>query len=146
VFKRILVATDFSEFAEAALGVGSQLARRLGAELVLLHAFVEMRPYSTAETASVQRVYEEQRLWVQKALDQRVADASATGLAVRPLLRTGPAADVIADTARAEQADLIVVGTHGLTGLNRLLLGSVAERVARLAPCSVLTVKAPEAA
>jgi nucleotide-binding universal stress UspA family protein len=76
-----------------------------------------------------------------QALDERVASATARGLAARGVLRTGAAAAEIAKTATEEDAGLIVVGTHGRTGLNRLVIGSVAERVVRIAPCPVLTIK-----
>jgi nucleotide-binding universal stress UspA family protein len=93
----------------------------------------------------VQRVWEEQRLWVQQALDQRVAAAAAGGLSVSAVLKTGSAPEAILDAAADERADLIVIGTHGRTGLTRLVIGSVAERVVRMAPCPVLVVKPPPA-
>jgi nucleotide-binding universal stress UspA family protein len=143
VFKRILCATDFSETAEAAWDISCELARLHRAQLTLVHVFVELPLYSMAEVPgpAVAQVWDEQRAWVQRALDERVAAAGTTGLNVRPLLKTGTPASTIADTAAEEGNDLIVIGTHGRTGLNRLVIGSVAERVVRIAPCPVLTVK-----
>jgi universal stress protein A len=143
VFKRILCATDFSETAEAAWDLACELARLHRAELQLVHVFVELPLYSMAEVPgpAVAQVWDEQRAWVQKALDERVAAASTTGLTVRALLKTGAPAAAITETATEERSDLIVIGTHGRTGLNRLVIGSVAERVVRIAPCPVLTVK-----
>lgn len=145
MFQRVLCGSDFSDTAEAAWEVACDMARTHRAELILLHVFSEMSSYPDVAVADVQRVWNEQRLWVQQALDQRVAAAQARGLAGRPLLKTGVAAETIADTAAAEGADLLVIGTHGRTGLTRLVIGSVAERVLRLAPCPVLIVK-PRAA
>jgi nucleotide-binding universal stress UspA family protein len=142
VFRRILCATDFSDTAEAAWDAACGLARTHEAELVLVHVFTTLPAYPEVAVGTVERVWEEQRLWVQQALDQRVAAAGARGLRARALLKVGAAPpETIAETATAEQADLIVVGTHGRTGLNRLVIGSVAERVVRAAPCAVLIVK-----
>lgn len=147
VFQRILCATDFSETAEAAWEMACELARVHRAELALVHAFTDLPSYAYAEVPgpAVQKVWEEQRQWVQQALEERTAAAAARGLTVKPLLKTGAAATVIADAAAEQGVDLVVVGTHGRTGLNRLVIGSVAERVVRIAPCPVLTVKPPAA-
>ncbi|HET7341985.1 MAG TPA: universal stress protein [Methylomirabilota bacterium] len=145
MFQRILCGSDFSDTAEAAWDVACGMARTHRAELILLHVFSEMSSYPDVAVAEVQRVWEAQRLWVQQALDQRVAAAQARGLDAHPLLKTGVAAETIADTAAEKGADLLVIGTHGRTGLTRLVIGSVAERVLRLAPCPVLIVK-PRAA
>jgi universal stress protein A len=141
MFQRILCATDFSDTAEAAWEIACDLARTHRADLVLVHAFTELPVYPEVAVAGVQRVWEEQRLWVQQALDQRVGAARARGVEARALFATGPAPETIVDTATEERADLIVIGTHGRTGLTRLVIGSVAERVVRIAPCPVLIVK-----
>jgi nucleotide-binding universal stress UspA family protein len=143
VFQRILCATDFSETAEVAWDVACEMARLHRAELMLIHVFIELPLYSMAEIPgpAVSQIWDDQQAWVKKALDERVAAARTTGLDVRAVLKTGAPASAIADTAAEEHADLIVIGTHGRTGLNRLVIGSVAERVVRSAPCPVLTVK-----
>jgi nucleotide-binding universal stress UspA family protein len=89
----------------------------------------------------VQAIYEEQRRWVDETLERRARSARAAGLLARAIVRTGPPASTIAETAAEEEADLVVVGTHGRSGLDRLIVGSVAERVVRLATCPVLVVK-----
>jgi len=141
MFERIVCATDFSDTAEVAWQLAVELARAHQAELVLVHVFIELPIYSEVAVSSLQQVWEEQRLWAEQQLAERVEAAAGRGLAVRYLLRTGTAAEEIAQTATDEHADLVVVGTHGRTGLNRLMIGSVAERVVRVAPCPVLTVK-----
>ena len=73
------------------------------------------------------------------------ARRACPGSPARALVRTGPAASTIGQTAIDEHVDLVVVGTHGRSGLDRLIVGSVAERVVRVAPCPVLVVKTPDA-
>jgi nucleotide-binding universal stress UspA family protein len=145
-FRRILVATDFAESAERALACAVQLARRHGAELVLVHVYMDLPAYPEITAGQVVAIYEEQRAWIEAALERRARAARGEGLLARAVLRTGPAASTIAETAKDEGADLLVVGTHGRSGLDRLILGSVAERVVRLASCPVLVVKSAEAA
>ena len=82
-------------------------------------------------------------MWTEQRLAEHAEAMTRRGLATRFLLRTGTAAEEIGQAATDEGADLIVVGTHGRTGLERLVIGSVAERVVRIAPCPVLTVKPP---
>lgn len=141
MFERILSATDFSDTAETAWELARELARVHQAELVLVHVFVELPVYPEVAVTTIQRVWEEQRLWIEQQLAERVEAATARGVTTRYLLRTGTAAEEISRAATDEAAALVVVGTHGRTGINRMLIGSVAERVVRIAPCPVLTVK-----
>ena len=140
-FRRILVATDFAESAEEALARAVDLGRTHGAELLLLHVFVDLPAYPEVSAGRVEAIYEEQRRWVEAELERQARRARSQGLLARPVLRTGAPASTIAEVAAEERADLVVVGTHGRTGLDRLVVGSVAERVVRLAPCPVLVVK-----
>ena len=140
-FRRILVATDFAESAERALACAVQLARRHGAELVLVHVYMDLPAYPEITAGQVEAIYEEQRAWIESALERRARAARGEGLLARAVLRTGRAAAMIAETAKEEGADLLVVGTHGRSGLDRLILGSVAEHVVRLASCPVLVIK-----
>ena len=129
---RILVATDFSLCSLNALGHAEDLARKVDAELILLH--VEPVPIAGSELGDVAHAGAEREL-------ARTAD----GLrryhpGVRTILRAGAPDEEIVDAAATERASLLVMGTHGRTGLARALLGSVAEAVVRRAPCPVLTV------
>ena len=142
MFKRIVCATDFSDTAEAAWDLASDLAQTHRAELVLVHVFIELPVYPEVAVASIQQVWEEQREWAERQLAARIEAAVKRGLTARYLLKTGTAPEEIMQAATDEHADLIVVGTHGRTGIERLVIGSVAERVVRLAPCPVLTVHA----
>ena len=142
--KRILCPTDLSDAAEPAVEQASRLAGTLGAEVVLLYVASEAPLWNEPlYTRAVRRAFEAQRRWAENALAGRVAALAAAGVPARSLVRTGLAWEEIVRAASEEQADMIVMGTHGRSGLDRLLLGSVAERVVRQAPCPVLTVRPP---
>jgi nucleotide-binding universal stress UspA family protein len=147
IFRRILVPTDFSPQSERALEMARRLASVVGGELILFHAFVEAPLYSEGPFAAerIRDVYATGRVWVQDQLERRAVAARATGLVARTLVRTGVAHLEIVAAAREEKAELIVIGTHGRSGVDRLLLGSVADRVIRLATCPVLAVREPDA-
>lgn len=144
-FETFLVPHDFSADADAALETAVELARRLGAELHLLHAYQQpldvLSPYGVAIPPNVGP---ELRAAAQRRLDEIAKEIS--GLRIHVHAVEGPPALVIPEQAREIGADLVVMGTHGRSGLRHLLLGSVAERTVRSAPCPVLTVKAPESA
>jgi nucleotide-binding universal stress UspA family protein len=140
--KRIVCATDFSERAASAERQAVALARALGAELVLTHVGVDAPLWREGlHTPSVRAVFEAQHTWASETLAARAAALRAEGVPARAIVRVGPPWEEIVRVAAEEHADLIVMGTQGRTGLERLLLGSVAERVIRQAPCPVLTVR-----
>lgn len=124
--KRILVPTDLSEYSAAALDHAASFAFRYGADLFLLHV---------GEGAASQRpgAMDALRAFMQRNVPRDVV--------VAPVLRFGAPADEIRRYADEERMDLIVMATHGRTGLRHILMGSVAERVVRLAGVPVLTVK-----
>ena len=140
--KRILVATDFSEQAGRALDAALALAERTKAEVHLIHALEValplFEPYAVVLPADW--IGEARRLAQQK-LEQAQATVKARGLGGSIHLGDVPAAHAIADRARSLGADLVVMGTHGHTGLKHVLLGIVAERTVEYAPCAVWTVK-----
>lgn len=141
----ILHPTDFSEAAEHAEQQAVKMAHAMGSELVLLHVEVEAPLFGEGlmTTKEVREVYEAARKWATGALETRVAKIREHGLATRWLLGTGVPHEEIARVAMAERADYIVMGTRGRGGLERALLGSVADRVVRTAPCPVVTVRLP---
>ena len=145
--KRILVATDFSEPAGRAFEAALALAARTQAELHVVHALEValplFEPYAVVLPADW--VGEARRL-AQEKLEKANATLRARGLSGTTYLGDVPAAHAIADRARTLGADLVVVGTHGHTGLKHVLLGSVAERTVEYAPCAVWTVKGSAAA
>jgi nucleotide-binding universal stress UspA family protein len=146
LFYRIVVPTDFSDCSEEAWALAKRVAGTLGSEVVLAHVFVEPILYGDPPLAadSAGQLYEQGRKWVEEELEKWASAARVQGMTVRTIVRTGSAHEEIVNLATDERAELIIIGTHGRTGLNRLLLGSVTERVIRFAPCPVLTVRKPE--
>jgi nucleotide-binding universal stress UspA family protein len=146
--KNILVATDFGEASDSALSYGRELAGRFGATLHVLNV-VENFYVTTfgAETyaAFVPDMQRELETTARKRLDELLIDSDSSGPATRPVVTTsGSPAYAIVDYARENRIDLIVMGTHGRGALAQLMMGSVAERVVRIASCPVLTVRHPE--
>jgi nucleotide-binding universal stress UspA family protein len=143
--RNVLVATDFSSHAEAALEAAIELAKNFDARIHLLHAFDVPLPFvSPYEVAIPDSYLEAARQEAARHLAACEAKVEAAGIEVESNLSEVPAAPAIARAAEEVGADLIVMGTRGNTGLKHALLGSVADRTLRLAPCSVLTVKQPE--
>ncbi len=145
-FSRILVPTDFSAGSERAWAVARQLADRLGAELILVHVLVETPLYSESPFTMkrARDVFDAARAWAVKTLGEWTATAAAAGLSARWVLKTGVPHVEVVGAAAQERPDLIVMGTRGRGGLDRALLGSVTDRVVRLAPCPVVTVRETE--
>ena len=144
-FYRIVVPTDFSACSQEAWALAQRLAGAFGSELIPVHVLVESPLWgeSPFNMERVREVYERARTWGRAELDKWAAQATAAGLKVRPALRTGVPHEEIVALATDELADLLVIGTHGRGGMSRALIGSVADRVVRLAPCPVLTVRGP---
>jgi universal stress protein A len=138
--KRILVPTDFSVPSRRALDYAIDLARSPGIELLLVHV-VEPIPH-TRFIADVSELLEQHRLRATENLAKLEKETRRRHRNCRCEVHFGIPYDVIADVARKRKADLIVIATHGYTGLHHLFLGSVAERVVRIASCPVLTVRA----
>jgi nucleotide-binding universal stress UspA family protein len=143
--RRILCPLDFSRFSRHALEQAVALAREFGAEIAALHVFA-VAPVAETVSAGAPTALEPVRL----AASQRAAlaaelrdfayEVEADGVAVATTIAEGDPVATIVERAAAWPADLIVMGTHGRAGFERLLLGSVAEKVLRKAPCPVLTV------
>jgi nucleotide-binding universal stress UspA family protein len=140
---KILHPTDFSECATQAEAVATDLARKLDGELVLVQVLVEAPLYSEGfiSRRQVQNVFDAQRKWTEQTLEARAEQLRKSGIKTSWRVQVGAPFEEIVRTAEEERAGMIVMGTHGRSGLNRALLGSVAERVIRLAPCPVLTVR-----
>jgi nucleotide-binding universal stress UspA family protein len=141
----ILVPSDFSECSDEALRYGLELARRFDARLHLLHVVQDpvTQPWA-AEGFSVPlfEAVEDWRRQAEARLRAAVPDADRDRVTIACIVATPYAA--ILDYAAAHDADLIVMGTHGRGGVSHVLIGSIAERVVRRAPCPVLTVRRPQ--
>ena len=144
--KKILVPTDFGEAADAALEYARALARTFGASIHLLNvtedASARMFAGEIYVPATFQADIEEA---ARKELQRRLVDNDANPLDIRPVVITSnsPAVSIV-HYAKETGIELIVMGTHGRGAMGHLLLGSVAERVVRLASCPVLVVRHPE--
>ena len=142
--EKILVAVDFSDDSQAAVTAACDLAKQFDAELHVVHAFELATPLVSPYQVAIPDLYlAESRSAATLRLDEVVSKLSVDGIEAQPHLTEAPAAQAIARTAEEVGADLIVMGTRGMTGFKHFVLGSVAERTLRLAPCSVLTVKNP---
>lgn len=139
---KILFPTDFSPCAEHAMTWAAELATRYDADVVLVHV-VPPSAYPLHNIGQVQS-FPNLREEILKRCRQEIAAVAAKLGKVRTSQRVleGPVHTEILDCAAKEKADLIVMGTHGHSGLKHVLLGSVAERVVRLSPCPVVTVRA----
>jgi universal stress protein A len=145
---RVLVPIDFSPSSRAALEYATFLAGRLGAELEVLHVW-EPPGYVGPDTLALLPVapgqpgWEQTRGEVQREVERFLAKGAARPKQLSVRVEAGEPSDTILQIARDGGADLIVMGTHGRTGLSRLLIGSVAEAVLRRSTCPVLTVRVP---
>ena len=146
--RQILVPTDFGEAADAALTYGRELATRFGATLHVLHVAenIYVTTFGAENYAAVapdlQRELEE---GARVRLNELVIDSDGSGPHTKAVVMTAASpAFAIIDYTKEHGIDVIVMGTHGRGALAHLLMGSVAERVVRLASCPVLTVRHPE--
>jgi universal stress protein A len=143
--RHILAPTDFSEYSKKAISDALELAQTFGAKLSLLHV-VELPPYPiegfVPPTMGADLLGDLERQ-ASAELAQVLPDAQEAKVEVTRAVAIGSPSQKIVETAEAEHVDLIVMATHGRTGLSHLLIGSVAERVVRTAPCPVLTIRPP---
>lgn len=145
-WKRICCPIDFSDASRAALEVAADLARRGGAELVLLHAYpIPGYTFPDGSVVASPRMMQELADQAQRHLEEWKASAATIAGEGRVTVEKvvgEPAAEIVS-FAKGKGVDLLVLGTHGRSGLEHALMGSVAERVVRRAHCPVLTVRAP---
>jgi nucleotide-binding universal stress UspA family protein len=142
--QRILVPHDFSDTADRALDYAAGLAARLGASITVVHAY-EIPVYGFPEGPVVTAEMAVQIEGAARAaMDALAKRSKPAGVELSFVLRQGAAWSEIQAVAKEIKADLVVIGSHGRRGLSRALLGSVAEKVVRTAPCPVLTVRSSE--
>jgi nucleotide-binding universal stress UspA family protein len=155
-FRKIICPVDFSEPSLAALKAANELAAHFQSRLYVMHVVPpvplpfqpETAPAPAPELAPIFHVPSYQLELThssEQALKDLVDELIAPGRQVHIVVATGEAAGQIVATADKEKADVIVIATHGQTGWRRAVFGSVAEKVVRLAPCPVLTIRAPQA-
>lgn len=147
MFKKILVPLDGSQLSEFALNPALALAQANKAELILISAIMEREmvevdeyyetPSSTIPVPNTQPM----RFRMENYLDSIAKTRAGIGIPIRTLVLEGDAASCVLETAVSEQSDLIIMGTHGRSGVSRFLLGSVTQKVWHQAPCPVMAVR-----
>lgn len=144
MIRRIVHPSDFSKASGAAFKKAVEMAKADRAELMVIHVVSPIVPMAGEGYVSP-KMYEEiaasTRSWAQKQLDKLLAKAKQTGVRAKGFVLEGGAHEQIVRFAKSKRADLLVLGTHGRSGLAKLFLGSVAGRVVTGATCPVLTVR-----
>jgi universal stress protein A len=140
--QHILVPTDFSEYADYALDYAIELAQKLQARFTLLHVLY-LSPLTVGEVppSVFNQILQDMENWAQQQMQETLKRVKQTGIQIDSVILEGTPFQMIIETAESKDVDLIVMGTHGRTGLTHVLIGSVAEKVVRLAPCPVLVTR-----
>jgi len=139
--RRIVCPTDFSPTAGRAVAYAAEMARTFGAELTLLHVVPELNYPLRSFGMATAFPHLREELHVRAAEELDKVKAGIAGAKVNTLLRDGESHTQVLECAKEIGADLVVMGTHGHTGLRHAFLGSTAEKVVRLSECPVLTVR-----
>src|SRR5262249_38840571 len=145
--RRILVPTDFSKHSQNALSYGAAFAEKFGAEIYLLHVVQDLAlfiPDAITVAPPMLPPIEQFSAVAKSAFDKLIKENHLEQFTIHQEVREGTPFYEIVRLAKDKDIDLIVMGTHGRSGLVHMLLGSVAEKVVRKAPCPVLTVRHPE--
>ncbi|MBL9127087.1 MAG: universal stress protein [Verrucomicrobiales bacterium] len=142
--RKILVPVDFSPNSRKAVDYASAFARQFGAQLTYLHVVQVNYAYGEFGAIDFTALEREMRSGAEKELAGLVGAATQSGLQAESIVREGSPPKVIAEVARELDSDLLVISTHGYTGLRHVLMGSIAEHVVRYAPCPVLVVRLQE--
>ena len=143
--RRVLVPVDFSDSARPIVEYARGIAKDRGATVSLLHVVTTPSPAfdSPKSAAADPKVAAEFRALAEKELDPLAALVREAGVRVETKVLLGAPSREIVSFAKSTGADLVVIGTHGRTGLRHVFLGSVAENVVRLCPCPVITLRLP---
>ena len=142
--KKLLVPIDFSDCSKKALQYAIPLAREYGSEILLLHVVPINYASSEFTSAGYTSIESGMREVGEEKLSQLISSELRETVTIESAVHIGMPAPEIIETARKLPADLIIISTHGHTGLKHVLLGSVAEHVVRQAPCPVLVVRERE--
>jgi len=145
--QRILVPTDFSKYADQAFRYAADLAKDFGAALSILHVVPEgdlREIYAYPQDIDLDQIIRDQQRIAGERFKQMVAGEASRGVAFETTIYAGKPFLEIVNAAKGKKANLIVMATRGRTGLSHLFMGSVAEKVVRMAPCPVLTMKSRE--
>ena len=145
--QHILVPVDFSPYSDGAITYAVALAGKLQARVTLLHIIHET-PIGVGDMASAlpYTYLQDLEAEIMRSLEEQLTRLQNAGVQSDVLVLHGVPFQTIVDVAKEQKVDLIIMGTHGRTGLPHVLLGSVAEKVVRLAPCPVLVTRGDAAA
>lgn len=138
--RKILVPVDFTPYSNQAVDYATLVARQFKAKILLMHV-IEQFTYSVTDAIQLVDHYATLRAIAQPLIEGLRKKLRKSGVKSDTLVTKGIPAVEIVERARKDRFDLIIMGTHGRTGVQRFMLGSVAERVVRTAPCPVLTVR-----
>ena len=143
MYDRILIATDGSARSKVAAEHGIELAKSIGASVLGVYVVNEVVVASAVRQLGADKKEIEEKLQTQgeKALGEIKKMAEAAGVAIDTTIKSGAPANMVIDVARTEGADLIVMGSHGESGVTKLLIGSVVQKVLYWASCPVLVVR-----
>ncbi|MBN1756524.1 universal stress protein [bacterium] len=144
--ENILFPTDFSEHSKIALEYAVDLARQYNAKLYIQHVFDEniLDPFFFSEGENSARYFEQVEKKFMDMISQFLKGENLKEVNFQPILSNGTPSAEIVKFARNNDINLIIIATHGRTGLSHFLMGSTAERVVQNAPCPVLTIRHPE--
>jgi nucleotide-binding universal stress UspA family protein len=146
VYRRIVVGTDGSSTADRAVDTAGDLARISGAEVQVVTAYRPVRAAvmagvsATGEALVAARLGNDERVAAEEVVRRARERLECTGVVVQSVARLGEPADALLAIAEEQDADLLIIGNRGLSGVRRYLLGNVADRVAHHSPCSVYIV------
>lgn len=145
--KKILFPTDFSDSSDHAVRYAVSFAQEFDAKLYVLHIVEDVSNAAYFDMLAgppLQEMYAEMEARAWESVKRAVPETKRSDVDWEPLVRRGAPAIEICHTAEELEVDLVVLGTHGRTGLKHMLFGSVAEKVVRMAPCPVLSVRHPD--
>lgn len=142
MFKKVLCPVDFSKFTEEVITYAADIAKQYGAELHVLHVIPNLTYFTPYESF----LTPENLVAVEKNIQDEVERdfgkiLKHVDMEIKKVVKTGVAFVEIIDYAKSEGIDLIVMGTHGRSGIEHILIGNVAEKVVRKSPCPVLTIR-----
>lgn len=145
MFKKILFPTDFSEGSSVAVPYVSDLASKYGSKVYVLHVIYDVAktPGWYVPSVDLEAFYSEMRTSAQEELDKFIAENLDGVVEAEKAVVSGLPFEEIVGFTREKGIDLVVMGTHGRSGIDRVLFGSTAARVVRSAPCPVMTVRMP---
>ncbi|OPY00542.1 MAG: hypothetical protein A4E61_01982 [Syntrophorhabdus sp. PtaB.Bin184] len=142
MFKKILCPVDFSEFTKDVITCAADISKQYGAELHVLHVIPNLTYFTPYESFLTPENLVAMEKNIQDEVDRDFKKVlGEVGIDVRKVVRTGVAFVEIIDYAKTEGIDLIVMGTHGRSGIEHILIGNVAEKVVRKSPCPVMTIR-----